>query len=405
MLDVRTIFVLMIATSFVLAASLWITVGRQFRNGLGKWTGALAVQAAMFALFASRDMVPDWLSVVVSNALFALTLSLMAAAILEFYQRSLSYWWHVLPPIFVAVLYSLMDHAYITRVLLSGVLFGGGLLTLALMLQRLHEGEKHAARTLMMAGFAAGAAAMLTRAMMAILNPGAVSSLLAPGWFQGAIFLAGNAVILIISVGFLVLHMERAEEAAKKLALIDPLTNTFNRRTFLELAQKEISRCRRSKTPLSMIMFDLDHFKRINDEYGHLAGDEVLKRFAGIVQSCLRREDLLVRYGGEEFCVLLPDVPVERAFQLGERVRAAVRATSFSSRSGKRRIAVTVSAGVARLREEDGDDISGLVSRSDDALYSAKDAGRDCVMSYPENTTIAMLTRSQRLKAIVTERK
>ncbi len=401
MLDVRTIFVVMIVTSFVLAASLWITVGPRFRNGLGKWTAALAVQSAMFALFAARGQVPDWLSVIVSNALFSLTLSLMAAAILEFYQRSLSPWWHVLPPLLVAVLYALMQHSYATRVLVSGVLFGGGLLGLALLLQRFHHGERHAARTLMMAGFMLGGAALVVRALMAIIDPSTVSSLLAPGWFQAMVFLAGNAVILIISVGFLVLHMEAAEESAKKLAVVDPLTGTFNRRTFVELAQKEISRARRSQTPLSMIMFDLDHFKRINDQHGHLTGDDVLKNFAAIVKESLRREDLLVRYGGEEFCVLLPDVPVESAFHLAERIRDAVRRTPFRARkSSTRLIAVTVSAGVACLREEDGNDIAGLIGRSDDALYTAKDTGRNRVVTFPENSTIAALTRSQRLTAI-----
>jgi len=401
MLDVRTTLVLMIVTSFVLAASLWITVGPHFRSGLGKWTAALGVQSAMFALFAARGQVADWLSVIVSSALFSLTLSLMAAAIMEFYERSLSRWWHILPPLLAAALFAMMQQSYVMRVLLNGVLFGGGLFALAVLLQRLHRGERHAARILMMAGFMLGGSAMVARALMVIVDPTAVSSLLAPGWFQAIAFLACNAGILMISIGFLVLHMEVVEESARNLAVVDPLTGTFNRRTFQELAEKEISRARRTKAPLSMIMFDLDQFKRINDQHGHLTGDDVLKKFAAIVQESLRREDLLVRYGGEEFCVLLPDVSVERAFQLAERILDVVGGTPFHARKNDKRLfAVTVSAGVAGLREEDGNDIAGLVGRSDDALYTAKATGRNRVVTYPENSTIAMLTRSQRLAAI-----
>jgi diguanylate cyclase (GGDEF)-like protein len=250
----------------------------------------------------------------------------------------------------------------------------------------------------MMGGFLLGAFAMLARTLSAVVDPLEAGRLLVPGPLQAFCFFAGQAVLLTTSVGFLVLHKDRAEESARRLAATDPLTGTFNRRTFLELAEKEIARSRRADSALSLVLLDLDHFKRINDQHGHIVGDSVLIKFTRIVQTCLRREDLLVRYGGEEFCVLLPDVALDGAVALAERIRVSVERTSFGP--GANPVKVTVSAGVARLGREDSDDIAHLLKRADEAMYGAKAAGRNQVMAYPENSTIAMLTRSQRVQAL-----
>ncbi len=398
MLDSYTIFILMIATSLLLAASLWVAVGPHFHGGLGKWTAALCVYALIFAIFAIRGSMPDVLSIVVPNSLFPVAISLQAAALLEFYGRRLNIWWHLLPSFFVAVLFLLMLNSVATRMMLSGTLFGGGLLALAVLTNRLHDGIKQSARWLMMGGFLLGAIALFSRTVSAIIDPPETSRLLAPGLFQALSFFAGHAVLLTTSVGFLVLHKDRAEESAQRLAVTDPLTGTFNRRTFLELADKEIARSRRAGSALSLVLLDLDHFKRINDQHGHVVGDGVLIRFTKIVQACLRCEDLLVRYGGEEFCVLLPDVALDGAVALAERIRQSVERTGFGGGSSPLR--VTVSAGVARLGREDSDDIAHLLKRADEAMYGAKAAGRNQVLAYPENSTIAMLTRSQRVKAL-----
>ncbi|HEX9389701.1 MAG TPA: GGDEF domain-containing protein [Usitatibacteraceae bacterium] len=403
MLDAYTIFILMIATSLLLAASLWVAVGPDFRGGLGRWTAALCVYALIFALFASRGPVPEALSIIAPNSLFPVAVSLQAAALLEFYGRRLGIWWHILPAFFVAVLFLLMLDSVATRMILSGTLFGGGMLALAVLTNRLHDGVKQSARWLMMGGFLLGAVALFARTLSAIIEPPDASGLLAPGLFQALSFFAGHTVLLTTSVGFLVLHKDRAEELAQRLAVTDPLTGTFNRRTFLELAEKEIARSRRAGSALSLVMLDLDHFKRINDQHGHVVGDSVLIRFAKIVQSCLRREDLLVRYGGEEFCVLLPDVALDGAVALAERIRQSVERTGFGG--GGNPLRVTVSAGVARLGREDSDNIAHLLKRADEAMYGAKAAGRNQVLAYPENSTIAMLTRSQRVRALTPQPK
>ena len=269
-----------------------------------------------------------------------------------------------------------------------------GALALAVMVQRLNPESRGSARWLMLGGYLIGAATMGSRAVVSVVDPGAIPSFLGPSAFQGINFLFVLAVILVTSVGFLLLHKERSEEAAQKLALTDPLTGAFNRRTFLELAEKEIARTRRARGSLSLIMLDLDHFKQMNDRNGHLAGDEVLKGVVAITLTCLRKEDFLVRYGGEEFCILLPSVAIDRAAVMAERIREAVEQARFSFKG--RALSVTISIGVTTLSMDGNENVDTVVNRADEALYAAKKAGRNRVVAFPANTTLAMLMMSQR---------
>lgn len=392
-LDLRTLLIVMIATSLSLAAALMVAVGPQFRDGLGKWTGALLLQAVVFGLYASEGIWPKYASVVLANALFITCLTLQAAAIYEFYGQTMSRWWHVVPLLMVAMLFALVIDNFPVRVILSGAIFGATMLALAIMGQRLNREDRGSARLLLLTGYLIGASTMFARAMVSILEPGSIPGFLIPSPLQGITFLFSFAVILVTSVGFLLLHKERSEEAAQKLALTDPLTGAFNRRTFLELAEKEIARTRRTKGSLSLIMLDLDHFKQINDRNGHLAGDEVLKGVVAVVLTCLRKEDLLVRYGGEEFCILLHGVAIDRAAAMAERIREAVEKGSFSFNG--RTLPVTVSIGVSTLSADGNEGVDKLVNRADEALYAAKKAGRNRVVAFPANTTLAMLMMSQ----------
>lgn len=162
----------------------------------------------------------------------------------------------------------------------------------------------------------------------------------------------------------------------QKLSAVDPLTGLYNRRHFNTSAQLEFQRALRYDLPLSAVIMDLDHFKRVNDTYGHAVGDRVLVAVAAACMSGLRSMDLHARYGGEEFCFLLPETPLEGVLNLAERLRAAVAALQFDSDKG--RFALTASFGVAeRLAGEES--IEPLLERSDQALYQAKALGRNRV--------------------------
>jgi diguanylate cyclase (GGDEF)-like protein len=159
----------------------------------------------------------------------------------------------------------------------------------------------------------------------------------------------------------------------------DPLTKIYNRRYFLEAMDAEFKRAKALHTDFSVLYFDLDHFKKVNDTHGHDAGDYVLKEFANLIRAgYLRPKDVFARFGGEEFVVLLGNTSAQKAAELGEKIRAAVETHAFVY-DGKR-IPVTSSMGVAELRA-DIESAQTLLKMADKALYTAKTTGRNRVVT------------------------
>lgn len=166
-------------------------------------------------------------------------------------------------------------------------------------------------------------------------------------------------------------------EEIYRLTTVDGLTQIFNRRYFVETLEREIGRALRYRRELSLIMFDVDRFKLVNDTHGHLAGDYVLKHLASVIRARIRREDVLARYGGEEFGIVLPEIDHYNAMQFAEKVRRLIEQADF--RFEDVLIPVTVSVGVACLRGE-VEDVLEFVKAADDNLFAAKEAGRNRVV-------------------------
>lgn len=160
-------------------------------------------------------------------------------------------------------------------------------------------------------------------------------------------------------------------------ALRDGLTRAYNKKFFKDRLDTEFSYARRHNTTLSLVMFDVDHFKRVNDTHGHLAGDGVLVRLAQVTQATIRTEDVLARYGGEEFAIICRGIALLNAGILGERLRARVEQEAFDYQGT--RIPVTISVGVAALPEANAATAVDLVRDADTALYQAKRTGRNRV--------------------------
>lgn len=165
-------------------------------------------------------------------------------------------------------------------------------------------------------------------------------------------------------------------EEIYRLTIIDGLTQVHNKRYLYEALERELIRGRRHNRHLAVLMFDIDHFKRINDLHGHLAGDFVLKELARIVQSRIRRDEVFARYGGEEFCIILPETMLDGAVELGERLRQQIQDHTFVFQQDK--IKVTISVGAAVLTDEDRN-AGELLKRADERLYQAKNSGRNRV--------------------------
>jgi diguanylate cyclase (GGDEF)-like protein len=221
---------------------------------------------------------------------------------------------------------------------------------------------------------AAGEAALLALpALVAVLLPILGGEAGDPGTLGGLwllLALGGLAVAAAASQMALLASLLGARQQAGE----DPLTGLANRRALDQRLSAEIARARRERRPLSAIVLDIDHFKRVNDSLGHAAGDEVLVHLAHILRAELRGADLAARSGGEEFCLLLPGIAAEDAWWVAERIRQRVADNPTVLESGEA-VPVTVSLGIAALGEDD--DRDSLLARADQAMYRAKQSGRN----------------------------
>ena len=169
-------------------------------------------------------------------------------------------------------------------------------------------------------------------------------------------------------------ELEAAMAKLEDMATTDQLTGAFNRRKFDEIIEREVEGLRRYEQPLGLIIFDLDHFKRVNDQFGHVAGDEVLKELVNLLKINIRPTDCMIRWGGEEFLILVPHTDLEGARALAEKIRIKIENHIFPAVEH-----ITISAGVTQYQPDDKPD--QFVIRADRALYRAKAAGRNQVVT------------------------
>jgi len=206
--------------------------------------------------------------------------------------------------------------------------------------------------------------------------------------FESIVFALGAAVFLLALV------KERGEAASRAAADIDSLTGVANRAAFMAKAEKAITRCRTERAPVSMMMFDLDRFKMVNDTHGHAVGDAVLQKFCAVALAALRPKEVMGRIGGEEFAVVLPGSSVEAAAIRAERVRAAFAAASRFVDNVQ--VNATVSCGVSA--SADGvHTLRDLLANSDRALYRAKAEGRNCVRRAEPLTPDTAVSKTPRI--------
>lgn len=190
---------------------------------------------------------------------------------------------------------------------------------------------------------------------------------------DGDLIKVGRTIFKFLSGG----NIEHAyHEEIYRLTTVDGLTQISNKRFFMETLEREMARAHRYQRALSLAMFDLDHFKNINDTYGHLAGDYVLKQLASVVKQKIRREDLFARYGGEEFAIILPEISLATALTFSEKIRQLVEQQQF--RFENTSIDVTISMGVATA-DERVKEMEALIKLADENLYAAKAGGRNRV--------------------------
>ena len=384
MVDLRSLLLLMAVADLALAAGLWI--GSRRRDGLAQWSSSLVVRALAFGLLGG-GVEPQSGALAVGIGLVALSITLQAAALVNFGRRNLPTWTHTAVIAGVAVPIQLLATDAAGAVLFGGVVLGLLLLAVTVITWQLHSAGASRARALMVASFAIGGTVLITRGIGAAFVADPLAALLRPAGLSALLALAALGAAIASTLGFLLLHKERAEGEAQRLATMDPLTGAYNRRTFHEIAEREMARARRAGQPLSLVMLDIDNFRAVNEKHGNRVGDETLQRFADLVRSALRKEDMVVRYGGEEFVVLLPEVPGPGAVVVAGRIRRAVSGTPIEA--GGERLSLTASLGVAARLDEGPESIDELLDRAGSALQLAKDRGRNRVVALSLGRSIA----------------
>ncbi len=386
MIDIVTLLVLLATADVILAAALAIGTGGSSRDGLSHWTASLAVRALAFGLLAA-GAAPQHGAAAGAAGLLALSLTLQAAALLAFNRRTFPAWVHFATVGAVAFPMQLLAPDAGAALIFGGLVFGTLATVLAAIASQLHLPSSTRARRILVAGFALGAASFYARGLASAFLNNPLQPFTHPTGFQSLSFLALYAVALVGTFGFMALHKDRADAEASRLATMDPLTGTYNRRTFREIAERELSRARRAGQPLSIIMVDIDHFRLVNEKHGERVGDDVLQRFADVLRTALRKEDMLVRYGGEQFLVLLPDVPGPGAVVVAGRIRRTFAEDPLQVNGLT--IPMTASIGVAARLDEGPESIDTLIARAESALALAKERGRNRVVALSLGRSIA----------------
>ena len=225
--------------------------------------------------------------------------------------------------------------------------------------------------------YAINAAVFLIRAIVAQDSPELIDPLNPNGVAAFMLFWLLCSMIAI-TLGMVLMTAERLQSDLDHQANHDPLTGALNRRSCALLFEKAVAHSRRHQLPLSVLMIDLDEFKKVNDCLGHDFGDKVLCRFVAIAQQVLREDDICCRFGGEEFVAVLPNTSIEAALTVANRLRSAfaINSPALETRKVHEPFTITVSIGVAELQQDEY--FENLLRRADIALYQAKDNGRNC---------------------------
>jgi diguanylate cyclase (GGDEF)-like protein len=375
-LDPRTLVVasLLLATLLGTVSLAFATVRGSSRI-VGAWGKSMLLLAAGLLGLALRGAIPDWVSFALGNTVVVASLVLALRALRQFFGRPPrdALGWGLTAALFAyLLLFSVALPSTLARIVAVSAALGVVAARGAMLLRRNATEECRLSCRFTEAVFWAVTAMTTVRAIGALVAP--IDDVLAPQPLNAATFLFYAAFILVSTLGVMWMEIESLQGELVRSARYDSLTGLYNRGTFLAEFEREVSRSARGGPTFSLAIFDLDQFKQINDRYGHPVGDRVLKAFADALPASIRKHDVVGRYGGEEFALLMPQTGKETAVRVAERVRRELEARGVAV-DGKR-IEVTVSGGIASYGI-DGQDWDALLTAADNALYEAKHAGRN----------------------------
>lgn len=382
-LDLLTVLWVTLLITFLLATAV-LAVARRSRadDGLVAWGWALLFNVLASLAFVLRLAGWPATSIVVSSGLTSAAIALHIQALVRFQRPRVpappvALVWAPLP-LMLALSLALVERHQLRSVLNSSLwCFQMATLAWLAWCPRL-TGPREQGRWLMALSAAVMMLGFAYRVGLFIRVDEWGDRLVVPSQVQAISYLAGHAAILLGTLGFILLQKERALELLRQQAAHDPLTGAANRRNLMEQLERSVSLAARKRQPLALLMIDIDFFKKVNDNYGHQAGDAVLCELVRRIEGRVRQHDVLARFGGEEFVVVLPVTDAVGARVVAEEVRRAIEERPFTVEG--QALPITVSVGVhARVPEAGLQTVGQMVAACDQAMYTAKQNGRNRV--------------------------
>lgn len=373
-----TLLLVNVLVSAVLGISMGVVARRSRRDGLVWWAWGMGAQTLTYLLFALRGEISDWLSVVLANTLLVTTFALFAEGLCEFQQRPARRWLIWGPVVAMLLLVTLlMNHMQIRPQLATLLLSFQSIVLLQLIISRRHKTPGRG-QYFVAAGLMLTVLALLLRFVASLFGQVDLNQVTASNPAHALSVLMSTLIIVLIAMGLVLMTKEQADVRNHTLAMQDDLTGLSNRRSIQQVLTQQIALARRSNRPLALLLIDIDHFKQINDTHGHLSGDQALRNVAICLKERLRAQDIVGRWGGEEFIAILPDTDEAGALALAEALRAATEQARFAGLDGQP-IALTISIGLHALELSSGNERDDMLGAADRALYLAKEKGRNRV--------------------------
>lgn len=385
-LDNITLLFSLALTSGLMALSLAVTSRQGQRDGLRLWAAALACESLTWVLGSMREVIPEILSLLLANLFLTTAQAIKLGAVYEYRGLPWPRWQSLLPILAMLLLLSVLPvEDFRGRLIYGSLIYAAQFAMLARAL-RFEQAARSGAWWLIYGATLAVLPILALRFAFALHSKGDLAPQFSssPNTMQVLVFVGLIALNLLGALGFILLGKERAEREIRQLAMIDGLTGILNRRAFMDRAEQELSAARRNRQSLSLLMFDIDHFKRINDEYGHAAGDAVLVEIGRLISGRLRKQDTFARYGGEEFCILLPGTEATGAWALAEDLRKAIEGARLVVGSAEIALTISIGIGVCHAQCAHCDmSIGRMLGDADRALYQGKAEGRNRAVLLP----------------------
>lgn len=387
-LDNLTLLFSLALVSGLMAVSLAATSRSGQRDGLLLWAIALAFESAAWSLVAIRSLIPEVMSILLANLSLAVAQAIKLAALYQYRGLRWPRWQCMLPAVAMLLLLSELQVEDLRgRLIYGSLIYAVQMAMVAYALYADNQSKGSRAWWLIFGSTVTMLPILALRITAALHSAGSFTPAqwsAVPSVVQLLVFVSVVALELLGALGFILLVKERADQENRKLAMTDSLTGIFNRRAFMESAEREMASAQRNGLSFALLMLDLDNFKQINDDHGHATGDAVLVDVSKLMAARLRRQDTFGRHGGEEFCILLPATEAAGAMALAEELRKAVENNHLLI--GNQRIAVTITIGVSVWHARHANapaDFCRILSDADRALYQGKAAGRNRTVYLP----------------------